>query len=462
MGKTSEKGCEGFREMKFLIVIIAFLVYTLLFKMAAGTLNILKLNMISFAYYLILVFFFIGGSLVYLGFRNHYLIAKVMEEAIINKTYYFLIYSIVIFPLSIYVFNKLMGINNMKNGYNKKLFDVTVLEKNTNIVWVFMVVLGIIGIAAMVYVFKCIGYFPLERLWSTGGNELSVNRIEITREFKGNVYIRNIIMLMMTPMLSYIAYLYMRITKQRKWQFLFGLLFLYSVIAKTYNYEKSPIVWYLFYFYILEILLGNTKVITWLVGIGIAGILIILWFYYGIFGYEGSLFTLSNGPMSRLLISQVATLFLHIQAFPTLSPYLEGASMPRIWGEILGLRSSGVRSGRVVMELFNPAGVANGTAGVMNTFFIGEAYANWGIFGILLAPIYVGFLYSFVTYYFLKQKKTPLAIGTYLIVFVNFSQILLGGFVDYLYPLPIIIMLTLVLVISILKNRGKIKFMVSK
>lgn len=448
--------------MKFLIVIIVFLLYTFLFKKAAGTLNILELNIMSFAYYLILVFFFIGGSLVYLGFRDHYLIAKVMEEAVINKTYGILAYSIITFPLSIYVFNKWIGINNVKNSYHKKLFDVTVLGKNTNIVWISIAFLGMAGVVAMVYVFKCIGYFPLARLWSGSGSELSLNRIEITREFKGNVYIRNIFMLTVTPMLSYIAYLYMRITKQWKWRFLFALLFLYSVIAKTYNYEKAPVIWYIFYFYILEILLGNKKLMKWLAGIGTAGILIILWFYYGVFGYEGNLFTLSNGPMSRLMITQVATLFLHIQTFPVLSPYLEGASMSRLLGKILGLRSSGIRSGRVVMELFNPAGVANGTAGVMNTFFIGEAYANWGMLGTLLAPIYVGFLYSFATCFFLKQKKTPLVVGMYLIVFNNFSQVLLGGFVDYLYPLPIAIMAAIILGISILKNRGKIRLMVSK
>ncbi len=462
MGKTGREGREGFRKMKYLIVIMAFLIYTFLFKKAAGTLNLMKLNIISYAYYLILVFFFIGGSLVYLGFREHYLIAKVIEEAIINKTYYILLYSIVVFPFAICVFNKLMGISDIKDGYNKKLLETAVCENNTDIVWIVVVVLGVIGIVSMVYVFKCIGYFPLEKLWSSSGSDLSIKRMEITRGFDGNIYIRNIIMLTMTPMISYVAYLYMKITKQRKWQFLFVLLFLYSVIAKTYNYEKSPIIWYLFYFYVLEILLGNKKVIKWLTGIGLVGTTIILWFYYGVFDYEGSLFTLTSGPMSRLLISQVATLFLHIRAFPLLSPYLEGASMSRLWGEILGLSSSGIRSGRVVMELFNPAAVENGTAGVMNTFFVGESYANWGILGVLLAPIYVGFLYSLVTCYFLKQKKTPLVIGIYLIVFINFSQTLLGGFVDYLYPLPIAIMAVLIFGISILKNRGKIKFMVRK
>ena len=49
-------------------------------------------------------------------------------------------------------------------------------------------------------------------------------------------------------------------------------------------------------------------------------------FYRFIMGYEGALFSLTNGPMARLLISQVATFFLHIDAFPTLESFLKGAS----------------------------------------------------------------------------------------------------------------------------------------
>ncbi len=47
-------------------------------------------------------------------------------------------------------------------------------------------------------------------------------------------------MLMITPLLSYIAYIYMRTTKENKWKVLFGASFILNFFfVKTYNFEKS-------------------------------------------------------------------------------------------------------------------------------------------------------------------------------------------------------------------------------
>lgn len=446
--------------MRIMIVIIAFFVYTALFKKAAGTLSLLKLNMISFSYYLSLIFCFIGASLIYCGFRDHYLAIKVTDETA-DKTYYILLWTLIMFPLSICIFNRLFGISNVEKSYNSMLKQNISGMLNSDLVWLIVIVLSGLCILSMIYVFKHIGFFTLTEFFNADSDTLARNRIKVTREFSGNTYIRNIVMLGLTPVLSYFAYIYMRLTNQFKWKVLFGVLLICSIIVKTYNFEKSPVVYYFFYFYVLEILLGNIKMIKYLVAVGALGIVVILGFYYMVFDYNGPLLSLSSGPGGRIFITQIATLFLHVQAFPELHPYLNGASLPTIYSKLFGLESSWIRSGRVVMEVFNPSGVANGTAGVMNSIFVGEAYANWGMVGVVIAPIFVGFLFSFVTCFFLKQKKTPLTIVTYLIIFMNYTQVLLGGFVDYLYSSVLLFMLFLVLGVSICKNRGKIKLMVS-
>ena len=42
----------------------------------------------------------------------------------------------------------------------------------------------------------------------------------------------------------------------------------------------------------------------------------VILFYYLLFGYNDTFLSLSHGPISRILITQVATLFLHFDAFP--------------------------------------------------------------------------------------------------------------------------------------------------
>jgi len=79
--------------MKYIIVFIVLITYTLLFKKAAGTLKPNIMNVITFIFFSILGFELIGGSLVFLGFNDHYLIQKVSNKDTINKTYYILAYT---------------------------------------------------------------------------------------------------------------------------------------------------------------------------------------------------------------------------------------------------------------------------------------------------------------------------------------------------------------------------------
>lgn len=447
--------------MRIVIVMVAFLIYTFLFYKAAGTLSLKKLNLISIAYYFGLVFCVIGASLIFCGFRNNYAITR-LEDKVAVKTYIILMWALIAFPLTTWICNSLIFRINMKKEYNTMLEKDVIIERNTNFVCFLVSALGVICIFSIIYVFKCIGFFPLIKLLTSDATELAVTRIQVTKNFSGNTYVRNIIMSALTPILSYISYVYMRATNQDKWKALFIILFICSVLSKTYNFEKAPIVWYLFYFYIIEILMGNIKSIKNLLWIGATGTAIMLFFYYVILDYTGKLFTISGGLGGRIFMTQITTLFSHVEIFPDICPYLEGASLPRIYAMLLSLNSSGIRSGRVVMELVHPEAVKAGTAGVMNSVFIAEAYANWGWVGVIIAPIYVGVLYSSFSCFFVKQKKTPLLIIAYLIIVLNFSQIFIGGFVDYLYPILVVLMLMVVLGISILKNRGKIRFTVRR
>ena len=87
--------------MKLIIVIFVFFCSLLLFSKAAGSLNLKKLNIISFVFYNMIIFSYIGASCVFLGFRDHYLIAKIKDDSIVLKTYLIIAYTMIFFPLFI-------------------------------------------------------------------------------------------------------------------------------------------------------------------------------------------------------------------------------------------------------------------------------------------------------------------------------------------------------------------------
>ena len=67
------------------------------------------------------------------------------------------------------------------------------------------------------------------------------------------------------------------------------------------------------------------------------------------------------------------------------------------------------------------------------------AWANFGICGVIVAPLYVGFLIQSLDLFFLKSKKTPFLLA----LFVSFSikGSITGGFNSYFYNINLFFLL---------------------
>lgn len=440
--------------MKIILVIATFLIVTLLFKKAAGTLSLKYINIVGFAYYSIVIFDLIGASLIFLGFRDHYIVQKITDDYVIVNTYYILIYTAIALPVSICIFNKMFYGKNIKISYLKYIKNKIEISREKSIFSI-TVLLSIVCFISIIYVFYYIGYIPIFKLLQSGFDSASARYLN-ARAFTGNEYIKNFIALGLTPLLSYLAYIYCRTTKNKRWKYLFVVLFVLSIFVKTYDFEKSPIIYYLFYFYIIEVLLGNVVSLKQFFPLLLIFVFVIITEYIVIGNYSGNWISLTNGPVSRTLMTQVGTLFLHIQSFPKYIPFLHGKSLPSFITFFLGIDESWVRSGRKVMEIYNPAGVKNNIAGVMNTIFVGEAYANWGIVGVIISPILVGIVFSSAYTFLLKQKKTPLLLVVYIELFISFTTALQGGFMDFIYNSSVLVLLSIFTFISVVSKNGKI------
>ena len=438
--------------MNYVVAILVIGLSTYLFKRASGTLKINLLNTSNFVFYSLLVFEFIGVTLVYLGFRDHYLIQRISSDETINNTYWCMAYTMIVLPIAIILANKfLFKIKDIKSLYLDNLKEETSLEnKNTQNKFFVLIVVGLlICLIATIYVFYCIGYVPLFK-YLDSSFDFATERVNVNRNFDGNIYVKNIIMLIITPILSYIAYIYMRTTKEKKWIILFAISFILNIFIKTYDFSKSPLIYYICYFFIIEVMLGKTFKLKKVIPFIIVAITLVVIFYTVIMGYDGKLISLSNGPLSRVFISQAGALFLHFDAFPDRIDYLNGHSFPPFTKIFFGEGEYDVRSGREVMELYNPTAVENGTAGVLSTVFLGEAYANFGLIGVIVAPIIVGIIFSAILCIYLKSKKTPLNIILYLECFIIFTTVLQGGFVEFFYNIQFIVTLIVIFGFKIL------------
>lgn len=423
--------------LRLLLVIAVFLGSTALFRIAAGSLKITKLNMISAIYYYLLVFSLIGGSLMYLGLREHYMLRFAVNKAQnIDNAYYALAYTMIVFPMVLIVVKRFLGIFLRRREIKEfTCAEICVSGRRTRMFF-FVLFLALVCTGATLYVFKNLGYNPIVAILKR--QNLSALR-QAGGSAGGNQYIKNLLMTALTPYVSYLAYIYARVTKEKKWCFLFLFLGALSVLVLTYDFQKAPVIMYLIGFYLLEVGMGNILNLKLFRYLGIAAAVLIVGFYViaGAGSHLGSIYT---GPVGRIIFSQFSPLILHMDVFPARNEFLNGASFYS-WMSPLFPAAEGLRSGRVVMLVTNPVGVRAGIAGVMNTVFIGEAWANFGTAGVILAPIIFGLIIGLAATLVPAIKKSPVTILLYAQLTLLFMNIVEGGFVDIFYSASAIFLL---------------------
>ena len=143
---------------------------------------------------------------------------------------------------------------------------------------------------------------------------------------------------------------------------------------------------------------------------------------------------LYSGPLSRIIFSPVGVLSYNFDLFPNVFSFLHGRSLSATLLPILGFSPSlHLRSARLLMEFYGSESVYAGTAGVMNTLYIGEAYANFGWIGLFLSIVWVAFVMAGLFTLLIKMRKTPATIALAAYLTMNIATTTQGGFFDFIY-----------------------------
>lgn len=416
----------------FLISFGVLLISTLLFKRAAGTLSLTKPNMISYIYYYqVLAMSFIAAVLTVLYLDNHYVISRVSDKA---RFYGWLavMYVMIAVPIGMLIAKRIwLGNENVARVlsiYTKARINTYGINGDSlkYAVWVFTVV----ALLACLYTFYTIKYFPFIKALTTPGDALDVIRISVSRNFQGNIYVKNILALALMPLLSYVWAFYYLANRRLTDGIMFAFSFLLAASILYYNFAKAPLLWYILsYIFVYFYAVGKFKLKYLLVlgGAVFAGLVVM----YSARGVSLSEFASYNsGPLGRIILTQAAGTYYIFDLFPENQDFIGFSSISRYTSNLFGLEHLD-RAARFAMVDFNPTGVEAGTAGVMNSLFVAEAWANFGLIGVLISPFWVGFVIGNLYYFFLNKTKNPL----WLALFVSFSfgGSFTGGFNDYIY-----------------------------
>jgi len=438
--------------MQTIIISVFFTIISYkLFRKAAGSMALSRLNIISVIFYLNLIgMCYIGLTLARIGVENYALRKAEIES--LNKAYWSVSYVLLIMPLSMIFYQKYLFKGNIKlkleSFYSSNLIPLqSKLDSAQLFFWSLMTI--IITFAAL-YSFSFLPKLPIIAIL-TNASSSTIGHLRFTAKFgfSGNVYLRNLLFLNIAPLISFIAYGYKRIYKKNiKIKLWFYYTLFLAFLAVTFDGEKAPLLVYIVTLAIVKSIIdgGITKKQMIILSILGSGVIMLL---YALIDKNITVFSLYGGIGSRLLMVPSAGLVNTFEIFPSQHAFLHGASLPGWMIAPFGMEHE--RSARVVMGIINPEGIIAETAGVQNSIYIAEAFANFGLIGLLISPLIVGFVIQFIYNLILSRPKSPVYVAVFAVFFFKFP--VMGGFVDFIWNIGwIMLLFIIVLSISTRKN----------
>lgn len=423
-----------------LSALFTIVVSTILFKNAAGSLSLGKINIVSYVYYLSVLQLLIGAVLVSFGYDKHYTLKFLLfkNDSLMLGTYA-TYYMMIALPFFMLIFLKLMKVS--PNSDYEAFLNREYVKESDSVIFNLLMIISVIQVVLLGVLIMKIGYVPLIKLVHA---EPSFDYLLEGPRIKnitilGTSLVKNIVLYLGIPLVSYICFAYVLVSKKLKWIVLFAVMFIASIVVNTIDFSKSPLIFHLFTYLLIWMYhrKGIKSIIIVLFGVLMGGLLMA---FYKIVGYEGNFLDIYNGILGRTIFTQFGTLCYHFDLFPSVIGFLGGRSLPGKFLPLLGMdQSDTIRSGRIVMDFYGSEHVYEGTAGVMNANFMGEAYANWGILGVLFGIIWVAFVIAFLFMMCLKIKKSPVTIALLAVLTRMIGSMTQGGFVDFIYSATLVI-----------------------
>ena len=421
--------------MFVLISMVVLAISVLLFRRVAGSLSPTEINMISWIFFYELVAqSFIASVLVVNGWDNHYIIGKVHEEA---RFYGWMAvqYTMLAMPLGMLLAVNLHGMKSNRLLFRRyvSLPMSPAVSRQDSFIRYPLYALSMASLLAVFYTFYSLGEIPL--LAAIAGGDtigLAIARVDASLGFSGNVYVRNLFGIVLTPILAFVSYGYFKQTGSLRDRVWFFTMLTAAFFILTYDLSKAPIVMFALGFMFLRVLTDGkvSKVVFYLFGVLVLVILLTSYWLLGKVTDPTVLFSYNSGIGGRILLSQSAGTYFAFEHFPETREFIEFSSLSSFISEAFGLPHSD-RAARIMMAIFNPAGVEEGSLAVMNSLFVAEAWANFGLIGVLIAPIYVGLFIQTLFLFFLRSRKTPVLVGV--LAYLSLRLPVTGGFNDFIY-----------------------------
>lgn len=307
-----------------------------------------------------------------------------------------------------------------------KLNSTTVLYSKRDVFICDLALLFSLGI----FIYCQYSIYPSPLLMAISGEstvDIALRRIQVTKDLAeiASTYPYAILKILLHVLtFSYIASFVLNKNMINAIRFVF--VFLLSIISLLSTAEKGPIIFYLggtlmsYYFSRGVILKISFKLIL----ISIFFLICV----YVIF-VSTDIATIFSLIFDRVFIAQISAVYLSLEHY-SWGGDIGFASMNNLFTKLMSYKSQSAAS-EELMRVYFPEMISLGGWNI-NGLYIHEAWSNFGVIGLLIGPLLVGFENALLLRYIVSFNKTPLLCGFYSLFSISCTSFL-TSFNSYFY-----------------------------
>lgn len=305
-----------------------------------------------------------------------------------------------------------------------------------------------------VYLSKVLSIALLVALSEGASSDSHLARSLMGNDFTGKYHWYSLIMHDLFNIVTFALFSAFLLTKKKIIFFFFLIAFFGSSFAAVMATEKAPfaqILIGLLLVYGVTLLKGKIPIKATII------LLIVLFFslttFYIFFMGSADVFSAFGSIFSRALAGSIQPAYHYLEFFPLHQDFLMGRSFPNPGG-ILSFEP--YRMTVEVMNWVNPND--KGIVGSMPTVFWAEAYANFGVLGVIFIPFIIGVVVYVFSFLVDKLENTPIKIGFYIWLILHLKKLSVTGFSGFFIDFYLIALVFILIIFIAFANQFKIKY----
>lgn len=429
-------------DILFIVIFLFFPVLTFVLLQLSGF-SLLRVGLPQFVVTALFVFSILGTLPLYFGWDEYYIKLGVTDKSLIFRMMLFSVYTMLLVAVGAAfgkkVFNKSAIVNQ---------FEITRINRSEG--WLLIILFIVVLVVLSIYLSKVSSVALFVALFESV-SEARVARSMMGNDFPGKYHWYSLVIHNLANILTFSFFSIYLQAKNKINLSVFLLAFLVSAFTALMATEKAPFAWLLIGLFLVYVLMTSNgryplKKLLVFFSIVLTFMALSYVFFMGL-SESGQVF---SSLFSRIFAGSIVPAYHYLEFFPQHQEFLLGASFPNPGG-ILPYEPFELT--KEINNWLSPTMIEGGVVGSMPTVFWGEAYANYGLAGVLIVPFIIGFVLYFIEVIISKFIDTPFKIGFYVWLLLHYKDLSVTGFSGYFIDFHLIILASIFILTSFIAKK---------